>query len=73
MINPSSKSYAAATKLSNEIAARVKALDQREWDHMLKQEQNEYELEKAAIKAARDIGVAYGEGQQPTTYNVVWW
>ena len=55
------------------MAKRVKELDKREWDFMLKQQQDEVDLEKASIKAIRDIGVAYGENQQPTTYNVVWW
>jgi hypothetical protein len=40
---------------------------------LLKQEQDAVDLRKAEIKAIRDIGVAYGEHQQPTTYNVRWW
>lgn len=72
-INPQSTSFAEADKLSNDIAKRVKELDQREWDFKLKQQQDEVDLEKASIKAIRDIGVAYGENQQPVTYNVVWW
>lgn len=72
-INPQSTSFAAADKLSADIAKRVKELDQREWNFMLKQQQDEVDLEKASIRAIRDIGVAYGENQQPTTYNVVWW
>lgn len=73
-INPSSKSYAAAEKLSADIAKRVKELDKREWEFQLKQQQDEVDLEKASIKAIRDVGVAYGENQQPVTYNVrTWW
>lgn len=73
-INPSSKAYAEASKLSNAIAKRVKELDQREWDYMLKQQQDEVDIQKANIKAMRDIGVAYGENQQPVTYNIrTWW
>ena len=72
-INPQSTAFAGAEKLNAEIAKRVKELDKREWDFMLKQQQDEVDLEKASIKAIRDIGVAYGENQQPTTYNVVWW
>lgn len=72
-INPQSTAFAGAESLNAEIAKRVKELDKREWDFMLKQQQDEVDLEKASIKAIRDIGVAYGENQQPTTYNVVWW
>lgn len=72
-INPQSSAFAGAESLNAEMAKRVKELDKREWDFMLKQQQDEVDLEKASIKAIRDIGVAYGENQQPTTYNVVWW
>ncbi len=73
-INPSSKSYSEAAKLSNDIANRIKELDQREWNLKLKEQQDAVDLEKASIKAIRDIGVAYGENQQPVTYNVhTWW
>ena len=72
-VNPQSSSFAGAESLNAEMAKRVKELDKREWDFMLKQQQDEVDLEKASIKAIRDIGVAYGENQQPTTYNVVWW
>lgn len=73
-INPSSKSYTAATLLSDEIAKRIKEIDQREWNFTLKQQQDEVDLQKANIKAMRDIGVAFGENQQPVTYNIrTWW
>ena len=61
-------------KLSADIAKRVKELDQREWNFQLKQQQDDVDLQKASIKAIRDIGVAYGEHQQPVTYNIrTWW
>jgi hypothetical protein len=72
-INPQSKVFPEATKLGNDIAKRVKELDQREWDFMAKQQQDAVDIEKASIKAMRDIGVAYGENQQPTTYNILGW
>ena len=72
-INPQSSAFAGAESLNAEMAKRVKELDKREWDFMLKQQQDEVDLEKTSIKAIRDIGVAYGENQQPSTYNVVWW
>ena len=73
-INPSSKSYAEAIAVSNEIAKRIKEIDQREWDFILKQQQDEVDIQKSNIKAMRDIGVAFGENQQPITYNIrTWW
>ena len=72
-VNPQSSAFAGAESLNAEMAKRVKELDKREWDFMLKQQPDEVDLEKASIKAIRDIGVAYGENQQPTIYNVVWW
>ena len=72
-INPQSRAYPEAIELSNTIATRIRDLDQREWDFVLKQQQDDVDLQKAAIKAARDIGVAYGENQQPTYNIVTWW
>lgn len=74
-IDPSSSCYEDAQNLASKIAKRVKELDQREWDFKLKQQQDNVDLQKAEIKAARDIGVAYGQNQPKTitTYNVVGW
>lgn len=72
-ISPKASCFPEVDKLNNQIGARVKALDQREWDNMQQQQKRAYELEKQSIKAIRDVGVAYGNHQQPTTYNVVWW
>ena len=72
-INPQAKSFAEASKLGTEIAKRVKELDKREWDFMGKQHNDEVDIKKANIKAMRDVGVAYGNHQQPTTYNVRGW
>jgi hypothetical protein len=73
-IDPNSSCYADAVALSNAIAKRVKELDQREWNFQLKQQQDEVNLEKARIKAVRDIGVAYGQNQPKVVYNIRgWW
>ena len=72
-INPQSKAFPEATKLGTEIAKRVKELDKREWDFMVKQHNDEVDIQKAQIKAMRDVGVAYGNHQQPTTYNIRGW
>lgn len=72
-VSADSKCYAEARQLQESISSKLDADEKREWDFKLKQHQDEVDLEKASIKAIRDIGVAYGENQQPTTYNVVWW
>jgi hypothetical protein len=61
-IEPGSSCYKEALVLSSKIAQRVKVLDQREWKFQMKQQQDDVDIQKATIKAARDIGVAYGNG-----------
>ncbi len=70
-IEPSAACFGEVKTLSNKIATRVKELDTREWNYKLKEQAQESER----IKAYRDIGVAYGNGQPKTvTYNVRgWW
>lgn len=65
-----SKCYDEALALGNEIKAKLKADEDREWDFKLKVQQDEVDMQKRAISAARDIGVAFGENQQPT--NITW-
>ena len=73
-IDPNSSCYSDAQSLASIIAKRVKELDQREWAFKLKEQQDDVNIRKAEIKAARDIGVAYGENQpQSIEYNVVGW
>ena len=58
----------------NKVSARVKSLDDREWNFQMQQQKDKIALQKAQLKAMRDIGVAYGNHQQPTTYNIrTWW
>ena len=70
-IEPSAACFGEVKTLSNKIATRVKELDTREWNYKLKEQAQVSER----IKAYRDIGVAYGNGQPKTvTYNVRgWW
>lgn len=74
-IDPNSSCYDEAQRFSATIAKRIKELDQREWDFKLKQQQDNVDISKARIKAARDIGVAYGNNQPKSiTYNIrTWW
>ena len=75
-IDPNASCYSEAIALSNSIAKRIKELDQREWNFQMKQQQDDVDIQKATIKAARDIGVAYGNGPKANVvqYNVYgWW
>lgn len=72
-INPQSPAYSEAVALSNQIAARVKALDEREWNYKLQEQKNAADIQKAQIKAIRDIGVAKAQNQPKTIYKVYWW
>ena len=75
-IDPNSSCYAEGRTLSDKIAKRIKEIDQREWAFQMKQQQDQVDIEKASIKAARDIGVAYGENQPDVVYETavyLWW
>ncbi len=75
-ISPNSSCFQSAITLNDQISKRIKEIDQREWNFMLKQQQDEVDIEKAYIKAVRDIGVAYGENQPDVVYETViysWW
>ncbi len=70
-IEPSSVCFRDAQRLSNEIGQRMRQIDNREWNYVLK-DQN---LQEQKIEAARAIGVAYGQNQpQNMMYNLRgWW
>lgn len=69
-IEPQSSCFNDVKNLYNKISLRAKELSDRNWDYSLK----ELDLEKQSIKAARDIGVAYGNHQPQTeNYNVSRW
>ncbi|MEI6488950.1 MAG: hypothetical protein WCP52_08305 [Bacteroidota bacterium] len=70
-VEPSSSCFKEVQALSSKIANRVKEIDNREWNYKLKEQQQTSEM----IKAYRDVGVAYGNGQpKSVTYNVRgWW
>lgn len=74
-IDPNSACFNEVKALTDQIAIRIKEMDQREWDFKLKQQQDGIDVRKARINAARDIGVAYGNNQPKSiTYNVrTWW
>ncbi len=69
-VEPQGACYGQVKSLYAKIAARVKDLSDRDWKYQLKV----LDLKKSAIKAARDVGVAYGKNQpKSVTYNVRGW
>ena len=67
-IYPDAKCYKEAQQLYDEIKSKV--LD--DWKFEMKIYQDGVDLESQRINAIRDIGVAYGEGQQPTSTYIGW-
>ncbi len=69
-IDPNSSCYKDVKVLTDKIGVRMKEINNREWNYILK----EQGLEGDRIKAARDIGVAYGNGQPSSiVYNTRGW
>ncbi len=64
LIYPDAKCYGEAMGLYNEIKGKV--LD--DWKFEMKKWQDGVDLEKQRIAAARDVGMAFGAGQQPNTF-----
>ena len=64
-----SSAYPDAEALAREISK----ITQRNWDFENREKyNNEIELRRSTIEAARAVGVAYGSHQQPTTTNIMW-
>lgn len=63
-IYPDAKCHGDAMELYREIKGKV--LD--DWKFEMKKWQDGVDLESQRINAMRDVGVAYGRGQQPNTY-----
>lgn len=68
-IDPESSAYPRAQALINEIKASVKS--DRDFE-LRKKYQDGIDLQKQRIDAAREVGVAFGKGQQPTTTYINW-
>lgn len=72
-VHPDAACYQSAVALSEEIAKRVKELDERDWQFILQEQNNVHMEQMAQIQASRDIAVAWAENQPETVYKVVWW
>ncbi len=66
MIYPDAACYGDAMNFYKEVKGKV--LD--DWKFEMKQYQDGVDLEKQRIEAARAVGVAYGQHQQPQTTNI---
>jgi hypothetical protein len=64
-----SKCKAEASRLIDELRKYVKEKEKRDWDLKLKIQNDEVDIRKSAINAARDIGVSYGKSQPKTIVN----
>jgi hypothetical protein len=70
-IDPEAACYKEAKALSDKMGKRVLEIDKREWNYKMETEVN---LKRDAIKAWRDVGVAYGNGQpKSVAYNIIGW
>ncbi|MDR3327951.1 MAG: hypothetical protein LBT04_07530 [Prevotellaceae bacterium] len=67
-IYPDANCYPEAIALYKEIKSRIR----ENWTFELKQYDDTVSLEKQRINAYREVGVAFGKGQQPTTTNLMW-
>lgn len=68
-IDPNSACYDDVMALYDEIKAKVRD----DWNFEVRQKyEDQIELRRKFIDAARQVGVAYGSGQQPTTTNLMW-
>ncbi len=70
---PSAKVQAEAKSLQSEMASRLKAVSDREYQQELQQEQNEKEERLAAIKAAASVAKAYIASRPRVVYHYHWW
>lgn len=69
MIDPSAECYGDAMSLYKEIKNKVKD----DWNFEMREKyKDELGVRKQLIEAAKAVGVAYGNGQQPVTTNIMW-
>lgn len=73
-IDPLSSCFNEVEELTKIISKRIKEIDNREWNFVVKKQQDNVNITNARIKAARDVGVSYGTNQPKETYNIrSWW
>lgn len=70
---PSAKIQTEAKGLQNEMAARLKAVSDREFRQEAQKEQNEKEVRLAGIRAAASVAKAYIASRPKVVYHYYWW
>jgi hypothetical protein len=71
-IDPDSKCYGESQAIIGRMAQKVLKDEQRDWSFMEKVYEDGVMLESLRIRAFRDVGVAFGENQQPTYNDIMW-
>lgn len=71
-IYPDASCYGDAQKLIGVIGKKILADENRNWNFMLKVWDDNVSLESQRINAMREIGVAWGNNQPQTIYDVNW-
>ena len=72
LIDPDSKCYPETKSLISKMEQKVQKDEIRDWKFMERVWGDNVALEKLRIKAYRDIGVSFGNNQQPTYNNILW-
>ena len=71
-IDPDSQCYSDSRRLIDKMEQKVLKDENRDWEFIQKTLDNEVMLESLRIRAWRDVGVAWGKGQQPTYNDIMW-
>lgn len=71
--SPSAKIQAEAKQLQAEMAARIKAVSDREFKLEAQKEQNEKEVRLVGIRAAASVAKAYVASRPRVVYHYYWW
>lgn len=72
-INPQSPAYKDAQVLHNQISSRIKTIDDREWNFVLKKQKDETSIRREQFRTVKEIAVARAKNQPKTIYHIRWW
>lgn len=70
---PSAKVQKEMTSLKKDMASRLKAESDREYQLRAKEQQNAHDKQMAAIKAAASVAKAYAANRPKVVYRYLWW
>lgn len=72
-ISPNASCYGEAKAFTDKISAKILADHKKEWDFRMKAYQDDAAFERAALKAERDIALAYAKSTSVNYTVVGWW